>query len=308
MLPVLGAILILLSLPERRSLSALGVSGFLFGLGLLMKQPGVAFVLFGAGYLVWTDFRARLGWKTIATRSVIFACGVGLPIAATFLLLWRPASSPNFGFGRSTMRGPTGARLLLTGVFNILPGTFLRSWATVGFFGPWLELERSVVFGTPGRGNAPSSYSAFSVSLPGPFRRPLFSETLLYLCPPGGDTSRWRGSRQPDRSISRRNCSAPCATSALCVRARPSTVGNGTFSTPSRLKRPLGNSIAIIHLWNQSRSPSSSGNTPTRRMTSPSSGRNRRSTSIRTVIPQPVISILMLLWKHGDTPGRCGLK
>ncbi len=46
MLPVLGAILILLSPPERRSLLALGVSGFLFGLGLLMKQPGVAFVTF----------------------------------------------------------------------------------------------------------------------------------------------------------------------------------------------------------------------------------------------------------------------
>ena len=98
MLPVLGAILILLSLPERRSLSALGVSGFLFGLGLLMKQPGVAFVLFGAGYLVWTDFRARLGWKTIATRSVIFACGVGLPIAATFLLLWRAGVFAKFWF------------------------------------------------------------------------------------------------------------------------------------------------------------------------------------------------------------------
>ena len=98
MLPVLGAILILLSLPERRSLSALGGSGFLFGLGLLMKQPAVAFVLFGAGYLVWTDFRARLEWKTIATRSAVFACGVGLPIAVTFFLLWRAGVFARFWF------------------------------------------------------------------------------------------------------------------------------------------------------------------------------------------------------------------
>ena len=31
-----------------------------------------------AGYLVWTDFRARVRRTTIATRNVVFACGVGL--------------------------------------------------------------------------------------------------------------------------------------------------------------------------------------------------------------------------------------
>ena len=98
MLPVLGAILILLSPPERRSLLALTASGSLFGLGLLMKQPGVAFVLFGGGYVVWTDFRAHLRWKTIVTRSAVFACGVGLPIAAAFLLLWRAGVFAKFWF------------------------------------------------------------------------------------------------------------------------------------------------------------------------------------------------------------------
>ena len=169
MLPVLGAILILLSLPERRSLSALGVSGFLFGLGLLMKQPGVAFVLFGAGYLVWTDFRARLGWKTIATRSVIFACGVGLPIAATFLLLWRAGVFAKFWFWTINYARAYGSETSFNRGLQYFARNFPQVVGDGWLLGPWLELERSVVFGTPGRGNAPSSYSAFLVSLPWPF-------------------------------------------------------------------------------------------------------------------------------------------
>jgi 4-amino-4-deoxy-L-arabinose transferase-like glycosyltransferase len=44
MLPVLGGALLLVNQPDRQSLGRLFVSGLLFGLGLLMKQP--AFFLF----------------------------------------------------------------------------------------------------------------------------------------------------------------------------------------------------------------------------------------------------------------------
>ena len=98
MLPVLAAALILLRPAEQRSLPMLWGSGVFLGLGLLMKQPGLAFVLFGGAYLFWTDFRARLSWKSILTRSVVYLCGAGVPIAVTFWLLWQAGVFEKFWF------------------------------------------------------------------------------------------------------------------------------------------------------------------------------------------------------------------
>src|SRR5947209_16314448 len=50
-LSVLGGALLLLRQPDRQSLPIFFASGALFGIGLLMKQPAVFFVLFGASYL-----------------------------------------------------------------------------------------------------------------------------------------------------------------------------------------------------------------------------------------------------------------
>src|SRR6266496_4894308 len=48
LLPVLGGTLLLLNTTDRRPFGWLFASGLLFGLGVLMKQPGVFFALFGA--------------------------------------------------------------------------------------------------------------------------------------------------------------------------------------------------------------------------------------------------------------------
>jgi 4-amino-4-deoxy-L-arabinose transferase-like glycosyltransferase len=55
MLPVLGGALILLHESGRQRLGRLFASGLLFGLALLIKQPAVFFILFGATYLVSKD-------------------------------------------------------------------------------------------------------------------------------------------------------------------------------------------------------------------------------------------------------------
>ena len=86
------------------------------------------------------------------------------------------------------------------------------------------------------------------------------------------------------------------------------TVGNRDIFYSLSPEAFFGKSISIIHLSNRSRSPNSSASTPTRRILSPSSVRNRKFTSIRTVTPQPVISIPMLLWKHSNMPERCKRK
>ena len=74
MFPVLGGTLMILKLsePERHVSRRLFTSGLLFGVGLLMKQPALFFILFGATYLLRKDLHRRLTLKRILLRNLIF--------------------------------------------------------------------------------------------------------------------------------------------------------------------------------------------------------------------------------------------
>jgi hypothetical protein len=98
LLPVLGGTLLLLNATDRRAFGWLFTSGLLFGLGVLMKQPGVFFLLLGAIHLVSSDLHRRFQLKTILLRSLIFSGGVILPFGITCLLLWRIGVFDRFWF------------------------------------------------------------------------------------------------------------------------------------------------------------------------------------------------------------------
>ena len=79
MLPVLGGILLLLrttmtaSEPSQpNQFGRLFASGLLFGIGALMKQPGLFFIPFGAIYIVWNDLNRRLSLNRMLLRILIF--------------------------------------------------------------------------------------------------------------------------------------------------------------------------------------------------------------------------------------------
>jgi Dolichyl-phosphate-mannose-protein mannosyltransferase len=106
MLPVLGGMLLLFNNQRRTASQAtqlnpsvqLFVSGLLFGIGALMKQPALLFVLFGAIYIVWTDTQRRLPFKVILVRTSMFGTGAVVPIAITCLVLWRAGVIGKFWF------------------------------------------------------------------------------------------------------------------------------------------------------------------------------------------------------------------
>jgi len=98
MLPVLGGSLLLLSQSDRHTLRRLFASGLLFGLGLLMKQPAVFFILLGAIYLIFKGVRGRLKPNEILLRNLTFAAGVILPFGITCLLLWYAGVFSQFWF------------------------------------------------------------------------------------------------------------------------------------------------------------------------------------------------------------------
>jgi hypothetical protein len=56
LLPALGGVLALLTAIEKEKRSAFFYSGALFGLAVLMKQPGLFFFLFGATYILYNHF------------------------------------------------------------------------------------------------------------------------------------------------------------------------------------------------------------------------------------------------------------
>jgi hypothetical protein len=97
-LPVLGGALLLANQSDRQSFGRLFASGLLFGLGLLMKQPAIFFVLFGAFYLLLRDIRAELYSKRILLRELVFGTGIVFPFGITCLILWNAHVFKNFWF------------------------------------------------------------------------------------------------------------------------------------------------------------------------------------------------------------------
>jgi hypothetical protein len=106
MLPVLGGTLLLLrgqeatgSQPSQpNQFPRLFAIGFLFGIGALMKQPALFFILFGAIYLFWKDAQRRVPAKAMFLRISMFGIGGIAPIAVTCLILWYAGVFEKFWF------------------------------------------------------------------------------------------------------------------------------------------------------------------------------------------------------------------
>src|SRR5439155_3600724 len=74
------------------------VSGIFFGAGLLMKQPAIFFICFGATYLLFRDWRARLTFRQTLLRNALFITASVLPLAGTAFWLWRAGVLARFWF------------------------------------------------------------------------------------------------------------------------------------------------------------------------------------------------------------------
>src|SRR5207244_5133027 len=86
-LPVLGGAFLVLSQQNQLGVGRPFVSGLLMGLGLLMKQPALFFILFGASYVFLGDIRTGLVLRKAILRNLVFAGGATTPLLLTFLAL-----------------------------------------------------------------------------------------------------------------------------------------------------------------------------------------------------------------------------
>lgn len=98
-LPALGGMLLLLRATEDARKSTLFLSGTLFGLAFVMKQPAIAFVGFGGLYLVWTQFRVRpIEWSKSSMRVAVFSLGAVVPFGVTCLIMFVTGVFKKFWF------------------------------------------------------------------------------------------------------------------------------------------------------------------------------------------------------------------
>jgi 4-amino-4-deoxy-L-arabinose transferase-like glycosyltransferase len=138
---IAGALLLIRTLartsdPGRGKPSPLLIfaSGLLFGLALLMKQPGLFFVLFGSIYLISCDWRAQLDRRKIFIRNLFFISGAALPCLLTGLGLWSAGVFEKFWFWTIKYAGEYGSEVSFCGFLLVISGT---AWERRGRFGGW---------------------------------------------------------------------------------------------------------------------------------------------------------------------------
>ncbi len=95
----LGGILLLLRARQSGKALTLFLSGLLFGLAFLCKQPGLFFGIFAVAILLW-DARAKqpAPWRACARNIFWLGLGMALPLALTCLTLWRAGTFDRFWF------------------------------------------------------------------------------------------------------------------------------------------------------------------------------------------------------------------
>jgi len=98
-LPALGGILLLLKAIETGRVWWYFGSGVLVGLAFLMKQHGMVFVVFGALYFIWSEWRkSEIDWRGAVAGGGAYSLGAVLPFALTCLVLYASGVFDKFWF------------------------------------------------------------------------------------------------------------------------------------------------------------------------------------------------------------------
>ena len=95
---VAGILLLVLAV-DRNNLVLLLAASILLGIGFLMKQHGIAFIVFAGLYLLFSQLRCKpFRPKALLLRAGLFIIGVMLPFGVTCLILWHVGVFEKFWF------------------------------------------------------------------------------------------------------------------------------------------------------------------------------------------------------------------
>ncbi len=97
---VLATLLLLIAAGRTRWLF---LSGIVYGVAFLMKQPGIAFAAFGALFIAYRWRRSGEPFARAIKGMAAFVSGVMLPYGLLCLALWRAGTFPRFWFWTVTL-------------------------------------------------------------------------------------------------------------------------------------------------------------------------------------------------------------
>ena len=141
-LPAVGGILLLLTAMDAQRLRLFFSSGLLFGLAFLMKQPGIFFLLFAVLYLLKTEWKPPVDWRSLAARMGCLLLGSALPLALTCVVLYASGVFQSFWFWTFSYAWQYAARVGLADGFHVFnamiprivhPAIFIWIIAGIGF-------------------------------------------------------------------------------------------------------------------------------------------------------------------------------
>jgi hypothetical protein len=113
----------------RQSKALIFASGCLFGFALLMKQPGLLFIVFGTVYLFSRDWRAQLNIQNIVFRNLLFLSGAAVPLLVAFVALWNAGVFGKFWFWTINYASQYGRQVPIWEGFQIFVDHF---WTALG--------------------------------------------------------------------------------------------------------------------------------------------------------------------------------
>ena len=142
-LPAIGGSIVLLSALEKNKPGMYFLSGLLFGLSTLMKQPGVFFVAFGISVIVWHYLSAKNPnpFRELISLLLLMS-GAFLPLFIILLWLYSSGVFGKFWFWTVSYAGKYGTMTSLSdalnnfedAVYSVVDGYFiLWCFAAIGF-------------------------------------------------------------------------------------------------------------------------------------------------------------------------------
>ena len=181
----MAGLLVLLYALERNKPLLYGAAGALLSLAFLMKQPGVFFIVLGAGCIIINAFERRPPMLRQALSHLgVFSCGVLLPVSVMILYLSVAGVLAKFWFFTFVYASQYVTQVPL----SLAAGIFMSSFFNVadGFFLVWVSAALGLValFLNPVLRNRRLPISLFAACslltvCPGFYFRPHYFVTLL---------------------------------------------------------------------------------------------------------------------------------
>lgn len=145
-LAMLGGVLLMLKAVERDKVWMHFIAGSLFGIAILMKQPGILFVPMAGLYILWAALRqSPRRWIKTGLSLGAFALGVVLPLVITGLILWWAGVFGKFWYWTIVYAKAYGTQIPLPYGLQILvrgfPVLVMHTWPLWSLAGAGLILQ-----------------------------------------------------------------------------------------------------------------------------------------------------------------------